>query len=137
MKTTGSKGVKGSRRRYTAAEKCRSVLALWTERSSSSELCRRLGVSWNQLSQWQEVALAGMLGALEPKPRVPGGNTPLSVRLQTLLARQAAAAARDPARPPGPIPMAPKTSKPGRSPAETSPRPPAPAPGAESAPAAP
>ena len=123
MKTTGTRGLKASRRRYTAAEKCRSVLALWTERGSGSEICRQLGVTWSQLSQWQEQAMEGMLQALSPKPRVPNGNTPLSVRLQALLARQAARAARETAGTSGLAPIPPQTSKPCRKPPPIAPEP--------------
>lgn len=49
-----------------AAEKCRAVLAVWTERKQASSLCRELGVSASLFSQWQDRALSGMLEALEP-----------------------------------------------------------------------
>jgi transposase-like protein len=53
--------------RYGAAEKCRAVLAVWTERQQASALCRELGVSSALFSQWQDRALAGMLEALEAR----------------------------------------------------------------------
>lgn len=93
MKTTTEKvekKVKMTRRnRFTAADKCRAVLALWTERSSGTELCRDLGMTWNQLNLWQEQAMEGMVQALEPKRSAPCGNTPLNPRLQGLLERKA------------------------------------------------
>ena len=52
-----------------AAEKCRAVLAVWTERQQASNLCRELGVSASLFSQWQDRALSGMLEALEPRGR--------------------------------------------------------------------
>ena len=102
MKTSSKKT--RTRHRYTATEKCQAVLALWTERSSGAELCQQLGVTWNQLSQWQDQAMAGMLQGLEPKRGVPCGNLPLSERLQGLLARKAARAAVEESLPPGPSP---------------------------------
>ena len=78
------------RNRFTAVEKCRAVLALWTERSSGSELCKELGTTWNMLTLWQEQAMEGMVQALEPKRSAPCGNTPLNPRLQGLLDRKAA-----------------------------------------------
>ena len=104
MKAATEKKVKTVRRnRLTAADKCRAVLALWTQRSSGTELCRELGTTWNMLSLWQELAMEGMLQALEPKRSVPGLNAPLNPRLQSLLERQAQrkAAAQDS---PGPEP---------------------------------
>jgi transposase-like protein len=107
MKTAGRK-TRTARHRYTAAEKCQAVLALWTERSSGAELCQQLGVTWNQLSQWQDQAMAGMLQALEPKRGVPCGNLPLSVRLQGLLTRKAARAAVEESLPSVPSPKLPR-----------------------------
>ena len=77
-------------RRFTAAEKCRAVLALWTERLSVSDLCRELGVTWSVLSVWQEQAMDGMLQALEPKRMVPVGPSMLNSRLRGLLERKTA-----------------------------------------------
>lgn len=85
---------KRTTRRFSAADKSRAVLTLWTERRSLTELCRELGVSWNVLNQWQEVAMAGLLQALEPKRKVPCGQIPLSMRLQGLLERNLARAER-------------------------------------------
>ena len=81
---------KTERRRFTSAEKCRAVLALWTERSSGAELCKEQGTTWNMLNLWQEQAMEGMVQSLEPKRSAPCGNTPLNPRLQGLLERKAA-----------------------------------------------
>ena len=77
-------------RRFSAADKCRAVLSLWTERRSLSQLCQELGVTWNLLTQWQEQAMEGMLHALAPKRAVPCGQVPLNTRLQSLLERKSA-----------------------------------------------
>ena len=75
---------KAERRRFTSAEKCRAVLALWTERSSGAELCKELGTTWNMLNLWQEQAMEGMVQSLEPKRPAPCGSAPLNPRLQGL-----------------------------------------------------
>jgi hypothetical protein len=65
-------------------EKCRAVLAVWTERRKPAEICREMGVPWMVLEQWQKRAMEGMLQALEPRVRLDKGPA-LSPRLQTLL----------------------------------------------------
>lgn len=79
-----------TRRSFSAADKSRAVLSLWTERRSLTELCRELEVSWTVINQWQEQAMAGLLQALEPKRKAPAGQIPLSTRLQGLLERNLA-----------------------------------------------
>jgi len=82
------KKTKRQPRRFPATEKCRAVLSLWTEQRSASALCRELGVSWNQLNQWQEQAMEGMLQALAPQRPVSNGQISLNTRLQSLLDRK-------------------------------------------------
>jgi hypothetical protein len=53
--------------RCGAVEKCRAVLAVWTERKTAAVLCREAGMSAALFSQWQDRALSGMLEALEPR----------------------------------------------------------------------
>ena len=101
---------KAERRRFTAAEKCRAVLALWTERSSAAELCKELGTTWNMLNLWQEQAMEGMVQSLEPRRAAPCGNTPLNPRLQGLLERKAARRALE--GPDGPLPPTPPRGRP-------------------------
>ena len=72
---------------YTAQEKCRAVLWVWTERRKPGEVCRELGVTWTLLSQWQSRAMEGMLLALQP--RVPMEKAvALNPRLAILLERK-------------------------------------------------
>ena len=71
---------------YTAEQKCRAVLSVWTERRKPGEVCQELGVAWSLLNQWQERAMEGMLLALQP--RVPADKgVALSPRLAVLLER--------------------------------------------------
>jgi transposase-like protein len=75
--------------RYGAVEKCRAVLAVWTERKNAAVLCRELGVSASLFCQWQDRALSGILEALEPRgtrEAVPGPALPEPV--QRLLERK-------------------------------------------------
>ena len=69
--------------RYGAVEKCRAVLAVWTERKKAAGLCREMTVSAALFSQWQDRALAGMLEALEPRGRresAPGPALPMQIK---------------------------------------------------------
>ena len=73
-----------------AAEKCRAVLAVWTERKQASNLCRELGVSASLFSQWQDRALSGMLEALEPRGTKEADAGPaLPAQIRRLLDRKA------------------------------------------------
>ena len=67
-----------------AAEKCRAVLAVWTEKRKPAAVCRELGIKWTILMHWQNRALEGMLQALEPRRNLAQGAA-LSPRLQALL----------------------------------------------------
>lgn len=72
---------------YTAQEKCRAVLSVWTERRKPGEVCRELGVAWTVLSQWQARAMEGMLLSLQPRvPKQKG--VALNPRLAILLERK-------------------------------------------------
>ena len=86
---TAVKSTKRPPRRFTAAEKCRTVLLVWTEKRSASDLARELGLTWTVLSQWQEQAMAGMLSALQPRRRTEAKACPLNARLEQLLDRKA------------------------------------------------
>jgi transposase-like protein len=79
------RGWKGSG--HTAAEKCRAVLSVWTERRKSGEVCQELGVTWSLLNQWQERAMEGMLLALRPRVSLDKGVA-LNPRLAVLLERK-------------------------------------------------
>jgi transposase-like protein len=75
--------------KYGAAEKCRAVLAVWTERKKASLLCRELGVSAPLFSQWQDRALSGILEALEPRGTREGMEGPaLPMQIKRLLDRK-------------------------------------------------
>ena len=73
--------------RHTAEEKCRAVLSVWTERRKPGEVCRELGVTWNLLTQWQDLAMEGMLLALQPRISEEK-EVALNPRLAVLLERK-------------------------------------------------
>jgi transposase-like protein len=77
---------------YTAEEKCRAVLSVWTERRKPGEVCRELGVAWSLLSQWEERAMEGMLLALQPRVPLEKGVA-LNPRLAVLLEQRSKAGA--------------------------------------------
>jgi len=77
--------------RYTAEEKCRAVLSVWTERRTPGEVCRELGVAWTVLNQWQERAMEGMLLALQPRVPKMEKAVALNARLAVLLERKSGA----------------------------------------------
>lgn len=85
-KSTTKTSRKRVRRRHTALEKCQAVLAIWTERRSTSEIGKQMGVSWSQLRTWQDQALEGMLRALEPRQKAADRPAALTPKLQKLLA---------------------------------------------------
>jgi transposase-like protein len=72
---------------YPAAEKCRAVLSVWTERRKPGEVCRELRVTWTLLNQWQERAMEGMLLALQPRVMMEK-TLALNSRLAVLLERK-------------------------------------------------
>ncbi len=80
----------GSKREkeFTAQEKSRAVLCLWTEKRKPSDLCRDLGVSWTQLNNWQERAMEGILLALQPRADSVEKTMVLNHRLAVLLERK-------------------------------------------------
>lgn len=74
---------------HSAHQRAQAVLAVWTERRRSSQVCQELGIKAARLAHWEERALAGMLKALEPQTRLsPKRGSLLSAKLERLLARQ-------------------------------------------------
>ena len=69
---------------YTAEEKCRAVLLVWTEKCTIEEICQELGIVRSLFGHWQQNAMEGMLLALEPKFPMEKGMA-LSPRLAVLL----------------------------------------------------
>jgi hypothetical protein len=51
---------------FSAKEKCRAVLAVWSGRRTPSSLCRELNTNWGSINGWEKSALEGMMLALDP-----------------------------------------------------------------------
>ena len=79
-----------ARKRISAQDKCRAVLAVWVEQRRASEVCRQMGIRSGLFHQWQEAAMEGMLSALEPMQRKKEPGRTFSPRLQKLLEKKAA-----------------------------------------------
>ena len=81
------------RRYHSAEEKVRAVLSLWSEKRTTTQVCREHDIKWTVLKEWQNRALEGMLQALEPRVQLQLGPA-LSPRLSTLLNKRMLAAAQ-------------------------------------------
>jgi transposase-like protein len=78
---------KKTRRRFSAIEKSKAVLAVWNERRTVTEMCEELSLSSGQFSKWQNLAMEGMLSALESR-RDQEKPPPLNSRLERLLEKK-------------------------------------------------
>ena len=89
MSKTVRKQEPAERRAWSGREKCQAVLAIWSERRKPAEVCRELGIKWNQLQQWQERAMEGMLSVLEPRTQQAKQRcAALGPRLEKLLEKK-------------------------------------------------
>lgn len=84
--TTRKKTAPKARRSFAAKQKCEAVLSVWSERRKPAEVCREMEIEWQQLNNWQDTAMKGMMLALDPK-RTPDGQrlAPVSPRVEKLL----------------------------------------------------
>jgi len=62
------------------------VLSIWSERRTSAQLCQEMDISAALLGQWQNLAIEGMLRALDPKKKDP--LPPINQRLSRLIERK-------------------------------------------------
>jgi hypothetical protein len=75
---------------YSAKEKCRAVLSLWSGRRTPSALCREMAMNWGALHGWEKVALEGMMEALDPGWKKEGAEgIRLGKRIEKLLEKAA------------------------------------------------
>jgi transposase-like protein len=74
------------RRVFDPQKKITAVLSVWTERRTSAQVCQELDISPNLLGQWQNLAIEGMLKALDPTKRDP--LPPLNQRLSRLIEKK-------------------------------------------------
>jgi transposase-like protein len=62
------------------------VLSIWSERRTSAQVCQELDISPTLLGQWQNLAIEGMLKALDPTKKDP--LPPLNHRLSRLIEKK-------------------------------------------------
>lgn len=74
----------------TVMEQCRAVLSVWTEQRTVETVCKELGVKRHVIIQWQERAMAGMIGALSPREVQEEQKPALAVAVRRLVERMAA-----------------------------------------------
>jgi transposase-like protein len=77
---------KRTRRIFDPEQKITAVLSIWTERRTSAQVCQELDISPNLLGQWQNLAIEGMLKALDPTKKDP--LPPLNHRLSRLIEKK-------------------------------------------------
>jgi transposase-like protein len=61
-------------------------LSIWTERRTTAQMCQEMDISPALLGQWQNLAIEGMLKALDPKKKDP--VPPLNHRLSRLIEKK-------------------------------------------------
>lgn len=74
--------------KHSAMDKCRAVLAVWAEKRKMAEVCRQMGISTSLCCQWQEMAMEGMLAALEPKWKEDSIGPAMLPKLRKLMERK-------------------------------------------------
>lgn len=62
------------------------MLSIWSERRTSAQVCQELDISPTLLGQWQNLAIEGMLRALDPKKKDP--LPPINQRLSRLIEKK-------------------------------------------------
>ena len=74
------------RRVFDPQQKITAVLSIWSERRTNAQLCQEMDISPALLGQWQNLAIEGMLRALDPKQKDP--LPPINQRLSRLIERK-------------------------------------------------
>ena len=77
-----------TRRVFEPQQKITAVLSIWTERRTTSQVCQELSISPTLLGQWQNLAIEGMLKALDPTKKDP--LPPINHRLSRLIEKKLA-----------------------------------------------
>jgi transposase-like protein len=80
--------VKQPRRVFDPKQKITAVLSIWSERRTMAQLCQEMDISPALLGQWQNLAIEGMLKALDPRQKDP--VPPLNHRLSRLIEKKLA-----------------------------------------------
>jgi transposase-like protein len=77
-----------TRRVFDPQQKITAVLSIWSERRTTAQVCQELEISPALLGQWQNLAIEGMLKALDPKKKDP--LPPVNQRLSRLIEKKLA-----------------------------------------------
>jgi transposase-like protein len=83
------KTAKRPRRIFEPQQKITAVLSIWSERRTTAQVCQEMEISPALLGQWQNLAIEGMLKALDPTTKDP--LPPLNHRLTRLIEKKLAA----------------------------------------------
>jgi len=78
--------IRTPRRSFEPQQKITAVLSIWSERRTSAQLCQEMDISPALLGQWQNLAIEGMLRALDPKQKDP--LPPINHRLARLIEKK-------------------------------------------------
>lgn len=85
--STNNNQAKRLKRIFTAEQKTRAVLEVWTEARRPCQIARELEITGTLLDQWQKKAMKAILAAMEPRKSDPA-KAPLPPRLENILTRQ-------------------------------------------------
>ena len=80
--------IRTPRRSFEPQQKIIAVLSIWSERRTTAQLCQEMDISPGLLGQWQNLAIEGMLRALDPKKKDP--LPPINQRLSRLIEKKLA-----------------------------------------------
>ena len=78
--------IRTPRRSFEPQQKITAVLSIWSERRTSAQLCQEMDISPALLGQWQNLAIEGLLRALDPKQKDP--LPPINQRLSRLIEKK-------------------------------------------------
>jgi len=78
--------IRTPRRSFEPQQKITAVLSIWSERRTTAQLCQEMDISPALLGQWQNLAIEGMLRALDPKQKDP--LPPINQRLSRLIEKK-------------------------------------------------
>ena len=76
-----------TKRIFSAEQKTRAVLEVWTESRRPCQIARELEITGTLLDQWQKKAMKAILMAMEPRKSDPA-KPPLPPRLENILVKQ-------------------------------------------------
>lgn len=89
MTTATSTGNQTRKRRvFSAQQKTRAVLEVWTESRKPAQIARELEITGTLLELWQKRAMKAILTALEPRAGDPGKEATLPPRVEQMISRQ-------------------------------------------------